>query len=82
MSWFKRVIPTLIKFERQHSGMTVFYQCPDCGFKQRSKAEKRIKCHRCGRSYKKSDAKKTRDKTDEIDEEVGTGFFRYTKSED
>ncbi|MFB6291798.1 MAG: hypothetical protein ABEI58_00210 [Candidatus Nanohaloarchaea archaeon] len=62
--------------------MAVFYQCPDCGFKQRSEAEKRVKCHRCGRSYKKSDARKTKDKTDEIDEEKGTGFFRYTKSED
>jgi len=30
----------------------VFYhRCPDCGFKQKSKAEKRVKCHNCGSTY-------------------------------
>lgn len=56
--------------------MPVFYQCPDCGYKQRSEAEKRVKCHRCDRSYKKSDAKKTEGK--KPDEEKGTGFFKFT----
>lgn len=57
--------------------MSVFYHCPDCGYKQRSKAEKRVECHQCGRSYKKSDAKKSGQKTP--DEEKGTGFFKYSK---
>lgn len=56
--------------------MVVYFQCPDCGYKQRSKAEKRVKCHRCDRSYKKSDAKKT---TKKPDEDKGTGFFNYKK---
>ncbi len=31
----------------------VFYhRCPDCGFKQKSKAEERVKCHNCGATYK------------------------------
>ncbi|MFB6203980.1 MAG: hypothetical protein ABEK01_05810 [Candidatus Nanohaloarchaea archaeon] len=58
--------------------MAVYYVCPDCGFKQRSNAEKRIKCHRCGRSYKRSKAK-TEDK--KPDEETGTGFVNYTKDD-
>lgn len=57
--------------------VTVYYQCPDCGFKQRSKAEKRVECHRCGRSYLKRDAKKT----DKEPDEKGTGFFRYSKDD-
>ncbi|MFB6174429.1 MAG: hypothetical protein ABEJ87_00445 [Candidatus Nanohalobium sp.] len=63
-------------------GEEVFYQCPDCGYRQRSQAQKRVKCHRCGRSYLKRDAKKTRDKKDKIDEEKGTGFFKYRKKGD
>lgn len=59
--------------------MTLYFQCPDCGYRQRSKAEKRVKCHRCGRSYKKSDAKKSRKKTDEVSQEKGTGFHKYSK---
>lgn len=59
----------------------VFYQCPDCGYKQRSKAEKRVKCHRCDRSYLKRDAKKFEKKTDDIDDEKGTGFFKYSKKD-
>lgn len=59
--------------------MTVYFQCPDCGYKQRSKAKKRVKCHQCDRSYKKSDAKKSTQKTP--DEEKGTGFFKYTKDD-
>ncbi len=55
--------------------MPVYYQCPDCGFKQRSKAEERVKCHRCGRSYLKRKAKKT-DKSGEGSD----GFFRFTKN--
>jgi len=57
--------------------MALFYQCPDCGFKQRSKAEKRVKCHRCGRSYQKKDAKKSRGKN--ADKKKGKGFFKYSK---
>ncbi|MFB6204564.1 MAG: hypothetical protein ABEJ75_02885 [Candidatus Nanohaloarchaea archaeon] len=57
----------------------VYYQCPDCGFKQKSEAEKRIKCHRCGRSYKRSKAKTFRKKTPDDDEK--TGFFRYTRKD-
>ncbi len=62
----------------------VYFQCPDCGYKQRSKAEKRIKCHQCGRSYKKSDAKTFKDKTSDMveeKEEKGTGFFKYSKDD-
>lgn len=59
----------------------VFYQCPDCGYKQRSKAQKRVECHQCGRSYLKRDAKKTTDKSDDFDEEKGTGFFKYSKKD-
>jgi len=58
----------------------MFFQCPDCGYKQRSKAKKRVQCHRCGRSYKKSDAKKFHNKKSDVDEEKGTGFFKYSKS--
>ncbi|MFB6143697.1 MAG: hypothetical protein ABEJ98_00155 [Candidatus Nanohaloarchaea archaeon] len=58
--------------------MTLYYQCPDCGFKQKSEAKKRIKCHRCGRSYKPSKAKKFRKKTGEDGKE---GFFKYRKDE-
>lgn len=62
-------------------GEGVFYQCPDCGYRQRSDAQKRVNCHRCGRSYLKRDAKKTEDKTDKIDEDKGTGFFKYSRTE-
>lgn len=54
----------------------VYYQCPDCGHKQRSKAKKRVECHSCGRSYLKRDAKKYMKKQPS---DEGTGFFRYTK---
>jgi tRNA(Ile2) C34 agmatinyltransferase TiaS len=59
--------------------MPVFFQCPDCGYKQRSKAKKRVKCHQCDRSYKKSDAKKSKQKTP--DDEKGTGFFKYSRKD-
>lgn len=61
--------------------MPVFYQCPECGYKQRSKAKKRVKCHQCDRSYKKSDAKKFSKKTQDMDEEdqKKAGFHRYSK---
>jgi DNA-directed RNA polymerase subunit M/transcription elongation factor TFIIS len=59
--------------------MPTFYQCPDCGYKQRSKAQKRVKCHKCGRSYLKRKAKKTQKKTP--DEEKGTGFHKYSKKD-
>ncbi|MFB6158154.1 MAG: hypothetical protein ABEJ95_00660 [Candidatus Nanohalobium sp.] len=62
-----------------------YYQCPDCGYRQRSEAEKRVKCHRCGRSYLKKDAKKFSSKTDDMDEEdrKKAGFHNYSKdSED
>ncbi len=55
-----------------------YYQCPDCGFKQKSQATKRIQCHRCGRSYLRRKAKQV-EKTP--DEEKGTGFFTYTGEE-
>lgn len=60
----------------------VYYQCPDCGYRQRSKAEKRVKCHRCDRSYLKRDAKKVDDNSDRVEEEKGTGFFKYSKSDE
>nr|EGQ40215.1 MAG: hypothetical protein J07AB56_09430 [Candidatus Nanosalinarum sp. J07AB56] len=56
----------------------VYYVCPDCGYRQRSKAQKRVKCHRCGRSYLKRDAKKKDSKSPDSDK--GTGFFNYTSS--
>ncbi len=56
--------------------MAVYYQCPDCGFKQKSEAVDRIKCHRCGRSYKRRTAKTVEKKPGEDGEE---GFFTYTK---
>lgn len=56
----------------------VYYQCPDCGYMQRSKAEKRVECHRCSRSYLKRDAKKSETKDPG---EGSTGFFRYSKSD-
>lgn len=64
--------------------MPVFYQCPDCGYKQRSKAEKRVKCHRCDRSYLKRDAKKFNSKTSDTDEEdrKKAGFHKYSRKED
>lgn len=57
----------------------MYYQCPRCGYKQKSEAEDRIRCHRCGRSYKRRDAKTTEK---EPDAEAGTGFFRYRSSGD
>ncbi len=57
----------------------VFYQCPDCGYKQKSKAKKRVECHRCGRSYLKRDAEKSEKKTPDSEEE--TGFFKYKKKD-
>ena len=63
--------------------MTVFYQCPDCGYKQRSKAQKRVKCHKCGRSYLKRDAKKHSEKTSGMDEQdkKKSNFHKYSKSD-
>ncbi|MFB6180345.1 MAG: hypothetical protein ABEJ93_00545 [Candidatus Nanohalobium sp.] len=60
-----------------------YYQCPDCGYKQRSKAEKRVECHRCGRSYLKRDAKKFKDKTQDMDEEdkKKASFHKYSKQD-
>ena len=58
--------------------MALFYQCPDCGFKQKSEAKKRIKCHRCGRSYQPSKAKKFKKKKGEEGKE---GFFKYRKDD-
>lgn len=62
----------------------VYYQCPECGYKQRSKAEKRVKCHQCGRSYLKRDAKKFEKKTQDMDEEdkKKTGFHKYSKKDE
>lgn len=55
-----------------------YFQCPECGFKQKTKAEKRIKCHRCGRSYQK---RKKYEASKSPDEEKGTGFYKYKKSD-
>ncbi len=57
--------------------MASYYQCPDCGFKQKSQAEKRIKCHRCGRSYLRRKAKTTEKTPDE-----GSGFVKYQPKDD
>lgn len=54
-----------------------YFQCPECGYKQKSDAEQRVRCHRCGRSYQKRAAKRV---TKQPDDEKGTGFFRYTKN--
>jgi ssDNA-binding Zn-finger/Zn-ribbon topoisomerase 1 len=56
-----------------------YYQCPDCGFKQKSNAAKRIKCHRCGRSYLRRTAKQVEKSPDE---ETGTGFVKYAEDND
>ncbi len=59
------------------SGLTtgpMYYQCPDCGFKQKSRAKKRITCHRCDRSYQRRNAKQVA-KTP--DDEIGTGFVCF-----
>lgn len=55
-----------------------YYQCPECGFKQKSEAVDRIECHRCGRSYKRRKAKVV-DKTPEDGED---GFFKYSVKEE
>lgn len=57
--------------------MASYYQCPDCGFKQKSQAEKRITCHRCDRSYQRRKAKQVDKTPDE-----GSGFIRYTPSDE
>ena len=59
--------------------MPVYYTCPDCGYQQRSKAQKRVKCHSCGRSYLKRKAKKTEKKTPKKGEK--TGFKKYSKKD-
>lgn len=53
----------------------LYYQCPECGYKQRSKAKERIKCHKCGNSYLKRKAKKFRRKKGEKE----PGFYKYSK---
>lgn len=50
----------------------VYYQCPECGFKQKSQAKERIKCQRCGHSYLKRKAKRVRKK-----EDGEKGFFKF-----
>jgi tRNA(Ile2) C34 agmatinyltransferase TiaS len=61
-----------------------YYQCPDCGYRQRSKAQKRVECYKCGRSYLKRDAKKFSDKTEDLDEEdeKKAGFHKYSRDDD
>lgn len=59
--------------------MPVYFTCPDCGYQQRSKAEKRVQCHKCGRSYLKRDAKKTSRKAPE---DAESGFRKYSKKDD
>ncbi|MDY6769626.1 MAG: hypothetical protein SVU88_01500 [Candidatus Nanohaloarchaea archaeon] len=54
--------------------MATYYVCPDCGYKQKSEAEDRIECHRCGRSYLRRTAKTAQKKPDD---ETGTGFVKY-----
>lgn len=55
-----------------------YYQCPDCGFKQRSNAQKRIKCHRCGRSYERRTAKRVEKAPDR---DLGAGFVQFSNSQ-
>jgi DNA-directed RNA polymerase subunit RPC12/RpoP len=55
-----------------------YYKCPECGFKQKSEAVKRIRCHRCGRSYLRRRAKVVEKKPDS---EVGTGFVKYSRKD-
>jgi len=64
-----------------HRFFMVYYQCPDCGYKQRSKAQKRVKCHKCGRSYLKRKAKKTKTKASKEETEGHTGFKKYSKKD-
>ncbi|MCJ7478888.1 MAG: hypothetical protein MUP63_01800 [Candidatus Nanohaloarchaeota archaeon QJJ-7] len=52
----------------------MYYQCPECGYKQKSEAVDRIECHRCGKSYDRKKAKKVDKKPDE---EKGLDFFKY-----
>lgn len=54
-----------------------YYVCPECGYKQKSRASKRIKCHRCDRSYLRRKAKQA-SKTP--DPEKGIDFFKYNIS--
>ncbi len=54
--------------------MAQYYVCPECGFKQRSNAVKKVKCHRCGRTYNPRKAKKASKKPDT---EKGDDFFRF-----
>jgi rubredoxin len=57
----------------------VYYTCPDCGYKQRSKAQKRVQCHSCGRSYLKRKSKKTRSKLPRKEEDLK--FKKYSKKD-
>jgi tRNA(Ile2) C34 agmatinyltransferase TiaS len=61
-----------------------YFQCPDCGHKQKSKAEKRVECHKCSRSYLKRDAKTFQTKTSELDKEdqKKANFHKYSKNKD
>jgi ssDNA-binding Zn-finger/Zn-ribbon topoisomerase 1 len=61
----------------------VYYQCPDCGYKQKSQAQKRVQCHQCGRSYLKRKAKKFEKKTSDMDKEdkKKSGFHTYSKKD-
>ena len=61
-----------------------YYQCPECGYRQRSKAEKQVKCHRCGRTYQKKDAKTFKSKTEGLSENDAkkAEFHTYKKSDD
>lgn len=52
-----------------------YLQCPECGYAQKSRAEKRVVCHRCGRSYRRRTAKRVERKRP--DKELGTGFVRF-----
>jgi len=54
-----------------------FYVCPECGFKQKSNAKKKVKCGRCGRQYKRRTAKQERKKPDD---EMGTEFVTFERS--
>lgn len=55
----------------------MYYQCPDCGFKQKSQAKKRIQCHKCGRSYLRRTAKQTEKTPDD-----GSGFHTYSSKDE
>jgi len=54
-----------------------YHQCPDCGFKQKSMAKKRIRCHKCGSTYREKTSRCSPPKPKE-----GDGRFKKASSRD